>query len=185
MGWVLLILLLLFLLPFFWVLYAPIIFHVETDRNIYFVEARPLLRVSFYQPEQGIGVWVKFIPFNWEFQPKLGSKKRKERDKKEESDKKARRRWRPKWSKLRSAIIKAIREIGFSFKVHTFKLNLDTDDYTLNAKLYPAFVILDSNSGNNYAWNINFEGQNSLTLIVQNRLSRFVWIGIKTFFRII
>lgn len=185
MGWILLILLLLLLLPIIWILYAPIILHIETDKDLYFIEARPIVRVSFYQPEKGVGVWVRIIPFNWEFQPLSKSKEKQHKEKRQKAEKKQKRKWKPKWSKLRNAIFKAIKEFGFSFQILTFRLNLDTDDYVLNAKLYPVFIMLDSYSNSRHSWHINFEGQNSIVLIVQNRLSRFVWIGIKTIFRII
>lgn len=43
-----------------------------------------------------------------------------------------------------------------SFKFKVFHLNLDTDDYIVNAYLFPIFYFLNRNKGD---WSINFEGR--------------------------
>ncbi len=53
-----------------------------------------------------------------------------------------------------------------SFKIKRFNLEIDTGDYTLNAKLYPVFVFLNYNLGH---FKVNFEDRNQLVLHLQNR----------------
>ncbi len=53
-----------------------------------------------------------------------------------------------------------------SFKVRKCRLNFDTDDYILNAYLYPIFYFL--NKGNRQ-FSINYEGNFDCHLLVENR----------------
>ena len=186
MIWIIAILLFI-ISPMLWMLYAPVILHIETEKQVYFIEVSPLVRVFFYKPEYGFGIRILIIPFNWEFQPKLTANKKKAETKREKAKpryKKKKRTFRVHWSKIRNAIMISWKEFLYSFKVKVFRWELDTDDFVRNAQIYPVFTIVNTNTSQNWNWQINFQGRNNLTLIVQNRLSRLVWIGIKTFFRI-
>ena len=50
-----------------------------------------------------------------------------------------------------------------SFKVRRFHMDIDTDDYTTNALLYPALTLAPADI------NVNFNGVNELDLEVENR----------------
>jgi len=70
--------------------------------------------------------------------------------------------------------IKNIKKFGFrkisrvlrSFKIKNLIIDIDTGDWTLNAKLYPIFSFLNFTVG---SFNINFEGRNRMVLHMQNR----------------
>lgn len=67
--------------------------------------------------------------------------------------------------KKRWSIFKIIRLLK-TFKVKNVSCSIDTGDFTLNAKLYPVFMLFNHHFGN---FSINFEGRNHLQLHIQNR----------------
>lgn len=67
---------------------------------------------------------------------------------------------------------KRIKRLLSSFKILKFRLNLDTDDYVLNAYLFPVFSLLSSRGTPQLG--INFEGDFELQLLVENRLIRII-----------
>jgi hypothetical protein len=71
---------------------------------------------------------------------------------------------------------KNIRRVLASFEVRRFRLILDTDDFILNAYLYPVFVFL---SGKNRVLAINFQGRNAVDILVTNRMWRVLWALIR------
>jgi hypothetical protein len=71
---------------------------------------------------------------------------------------------------------KNIRRVLASFEVRRFRLILDTDDFILNAYLYPVFVFL---SGKNRFLAINFQGRNAVDILVTNRMWRILWALIR------
>jgi len=75
--------------------------------------------------------------------------------------------WRPKHP------IKIARRLWRSFHVLQFRLNIDTDDYVLNAYLYPAFKAISSKRKMDCV--VNFRGQTELLLVIENRLFRILY----------
>lgn len=81
-------------------------------------------------------------------------------------------RGRKKWS-LRPAIAwKKARRLLASFRIRRFIINLDTDDFILNAYLYPIFTLLN---GRNRRLAINFEGQTVVDVFLTNRVWKVIW----------
>ena len=64
-----------------------------------------------------------------------------------------------------------------SFRIRNLYLNIDTDDFMLNAWLIPLFSTM--NYGN-VQMNVNFEGTASLLLHIRTRLGALIWAFIKT-----
>jgi len=60
-----------------------------------------------------------------------------------------------------------------TFKVRQFRLELDTDDYVINAYLYPLFYLV---SRPQRQLSVNFEGRTNLALQIENRLSRMAGV---------
>jgi len=56
-----------------------------------------------------------------------------------------------------------------SFRIRTFAINLDTDDYTVNGLLYPAFYFMNGKYGR---WQINFNNEFILKLKITNSPAR-------------
>ncbi len=160
-------------------MFISIIIHIETEKELFFIEASPIVRVSFFQPGKGLGVTIRIIPFKKEFvasgsqtKPKVETKKKKKKHSK------------PNWRKIRNAAIVSGKEFLQSFKVDVFSWRLDTGDYVLNAKIIPVFALVNASTGDNLHWQVNFQDENTLKLIVHNRVGRIAWIAIKTAFRI-
>ena len=79
--------------------------------------------------------------------------------------------------KFSNAMLKRIRnrwkEILRTFKVEKLELNIDTDDYILNAYLFPLFHFLGSKY--NRPLSTNFTGLNRIEVILTNRLAKLLY----------
>lgn len=72
-------------------------------------------------------------------------------------------------------MISKLKKILKSFEIKKCKVNWDTDDYILNAYLYPMTPFLLKFS---ISFIINFEGKREIELVIENRLGRII----KSFF---
>lgn len=164
MIWYILIsLLLIFLL---WLLLVPVILYTNTQRNRYLLTLPGIFRLLVV-PDKGlfhIRGWILFIPFK--FNP-FKSRKKKER-------KKRRKRKPIKW---RSGNVRMIRGALRAFRVKKLEADIDTDDFTMNAWLVPAFSMVN---GENIRLRVNFEGHQSLLLDLRVTLGALLWIFITT-----
>ena len=57
-------------------------------------------------------------------------------------------------------------------RVRKLDLDLDTDDYSLNAWLIPAFSMVN---GGNIQMQVNFEGRAALVLDLRTRIGTLLW----------
>ena len=64
-----------------------------------------------------------------------------------------------------------------AFRVKRLEVDIDTDDFTLNAWLVPAFSAVN---GENISLQVNFEGHQSLLLDLRVTLGALLWIIITT-----
>jgi len=164
MIWYILIsLLLLFLL---WLLLVPVIIYTNTDRNRYLLTLPGIFR-AVVVPKDGlfhIRGWILFIPFKFNpFKPRKKKERKKPRGKK-----------KIKW---RSGNIRMMRGAMRAFRVKKLEADIDTDDFTLNAWLVPAFSMVN---GENIKLQVNFEGHQSLLLDLRLTLGALLWIIITT-----
>lgn len=153
-----------------WILLGPIIIYLDTQENRYQVGLPGIIKAAVVPTEEIFHIrgWLFFIPFKVHpFRPK----KKKEGD---EGKKKTRR--RIKAFKL-SEGKKLLGNILGSFRVKKMDLDIDTDDFMLNAWLVPAFSSLNSDR---IHMQVNFEGNASLLLNTQTRLGALAWALIKT-----
>jgi hypothetical protein len=60
-----------------------------------------------------------------------------------------------------------------SFKITYLNVNLDTGNYPLNGILYPFFFLLSFFLNKNFS--VNFNGKNTIKIIVKNNLARLSW----------
>lgn len=58
-----------------------------------------------------------------------------------------------------------------TFKVQKLRLDMDTGDYVVNAKLYPVFMLLNRHVG---SFHINFQDRNRLVMDVRNTPYRLI-----------
>jgi hypothetical protein len=162
MIWIVLIILFLSLL--IWALFGPVIISLATDESRYRVSLPGIFNASVV-PAEGlfhIRGRVFFIPYR--FNPFTAGKGR--------SGKKG-----LNLSFLNSRIIP---DIIRSFRIRKLYLDLDTDDFILNAWMVPVFSSI--NSGN-IRLRTNFEGTSSLVLDLRTRLGFLLWAGIRNKYR--
>ena len=77
---------------------------------------------------------------------------------------------------LVSHYIKHLREILKTFRLKRLTVRFDTGDYALNARLIPVILMVRNK---NLDISVNFTDENSLLMIVHNRLGRILWQGLK------
>jgi hypothetical protein len=163
------ILLALILLMLMWLLLGPVIIFVNSEENTYSVVLPGFVKASVV-PENGLFIIrgsIFFIP--WRFNP-FGRKSKKNLDQKEKSPRKKRS------LKLRGGMNMG-RNILHAFRIRKLHLNIDTDDFTLNAWLVPVFSAVNSE---NIRLQANFEGEATLLLDLRTRLGALLWAMIKT-----
>ena len=151
---VLTIVLLLILIGVIALLFIPIDLIINTDTQQYFVRLKGILKVSIEPIKVEIlRVKMRFLFMDYYFYP-LKYKKKKNVKKIGKT-----------FGKRKNEMVKIFRIIN-SFKIKKNRVNIDTGDVILNAKLYPAFAFLNYYVGN---FNVNFKGRNQLVLHMQSK----------------
>ena len=165
------ILLILFFLLILWILLCPVRLFLNTDQNRYFISLPGVFKVILITPEEIIRIraWIFFIPIT--IHP--FRMKRKRTGKKSDKPVKKGRRWR---FTRGTGLVKVLR----AFRIRRLEMNLDTDDFSLNAWLVPVFSVLNSR---NIRMQVNFEGASSLLLDLRFRLGTLLWILVMVRYR--
>lgn len=148
---------LLIILLIIYVLLVPIDLLINTNTNQYYIQIKGLAKASLEKDNVEIlRIKLRMFFMNFYFHPLkyIGLTEKKKIVKKN------------KVKRKRKIGLKKSLQILKSFKVKRFDLEMDTGDYTLNAKLYPVFAFLNYNVGH---FKVNFEDRNQLVLHLQNR----------------
>ncbi|MFZ5941267.1 MAG: hypothetical protein ACOYXB_11920 [Bacteroidota bacterium] len=147
-----------------WTLFGPVMLQVNTERGLYrfslpgVFSARIISRGEKYY----LRVWIFFIPLR--IDPFKAGGRISSPDKKEKKEKK--RKGRISLSRMWQKVKRAIR-------IRRLELDLDTDDFPLNAQLVPVFSAL---SGRNTDLRVNFEGRLFLRLDLRTRIAAILWM---------
>ncbi len=142
-----------------YLLLMPIILSVNTTTNDYYIQLKGLAKANIEgHEEELIRIKLKVFFMTFYFFPINEYYKRKRIKKLKPKKHKTK-------SRKRFGLLKGLKVLN-SFKVKKFTLDLDTGDVITNAKLYPAFALLNYHLG---GFNINFEGRNQLAVRLQNR----------------
>jgi len=170
------ILLILFSLLLLWILLGPVILIVNTEQYRYQIMLPGVVQASVVSSDglPTIKGWIFFIPFRFNPFSIKGQEKKKEKRKKRKKENALR---RLKKSRKRIGNMGMFKDALGAFWVRKLNLDLDTDDFMMNAWLIPAFSAL--NNGRNVQMQINFEGHMFLDLDLRTRLASLVWILIK------
>lgn len=151
-----------------WLLLAPFIITIDNKQQIYelrwlsighlklnFENEQILLqfRLLFYRNIKNIDLF-KLMTSKQDIKPKEEKKKKRKKP--------------VSWEKIKHKAINLFK----SFTLKKLWLNIDTDSYYYNAFLYPVFFFL---KGKNYRMNINYQGENELSLVLKNRPIRIVF----------
>ena len=151
----LLVLLLLYLL------WMPMVLYINTINHQYYVQLKGLARASVEgHSEKLLRIRLNVLFLKFYFYPLQYKSKKKKQEKKERQQKR----------KRRFGFNKVVRMLR-SFQVKRCYLNMDTGNCLTNAKMYPAFALMNYHLG---GFHINFEGRNQLVLEVQNRPIRLL-----------
>ncbi|MDC8003110.1 hypothetical protein POV27_03555 [Aureisphaera galaxeae] len=147
------------LLLVIYLLFIPIILHIDTEANTYYLQLKGLAKANIEGDERDVLRIKLRVPFyTFYFYPLRQKKSKRKEIQADKKKKKHTRKRAMKWS--------AIRRVIRTFKVKKLFLDLDTGDNVLNAKLYPVIGLLNLTRG---SFNINFEGRNQFMLRVSNR----------------
>jgi hypothetical protein len=163
MIWYILIaLLLIFIL---WLLFVPVIVYTNTDRNRYFLGLPGIFKAVVVEDQDLFHIrgWIFFIPF------KFNPFKQKKKERKEKPTRK-------KKSKWPSANFRTVRGVMRALRIRKLELDIDTDDFTLNAWLVPVFSAVNQE---NVCMQVNFEGHQSLLIDLRVTLGALLWNIIK------
>jgi hypothetical protein len=163
------ILIAVFLITLCWILLGPVIIFVDTGGNKYSVGLPGIFKASVV-PSDGLFIIrgsVFFIPYH--FNP-FGIKRRKKRKPKDKS-----------MGKKRSFNLNEGwtlgRNIMHVFRIRKLHMDVDTNDFNLNAWLIPAFSAVNSE---NIRLRANFEGNTSVLLDLRTRFGAVLWAFLKT-----
>ncbi|MCA0133704.1 hypothetical protein [Winogradskyella alexanderae] len=145
-----------------YLLFVPILLVIDTRTNNYSVRLKGLISASVLADDQEVfKIQMRILGFELYLHP-LKTKRPKATKKTSSVEKK------PSKNRFQfKTIVRLIR----TFKIKQFYLNLDTGDCIGNAKLYPAFAFLNFYIG---GFHINFTGQNTLVLVVENKPIRLI-----------
>ena len=162
------LLLILFLLLILWLLLAPVIIIIHTETRRYTLYMPGLFRA---EAVTGNGLFlirgrILFVPYR--FNPFA---RRKKKSRKKEVPRERRKKF--KWPR---GGLSLARDAFRTIHVKKLELDIDTDDFLLNAWLVPFFSMVQ---GNQATMRVNFEGYNALQLDVRVRMGGLLWAVIR------
>lgn len=151
-----------------WLLFGPVILFLNTEANRYHLTIPGIVKLALVPTDEIFHIrgWIFFIPFN--YHPFRGGKKKR----KEKTDKPEKKKTKPRFSGNLNMMIDAVRSV----RIRKLFLDLDTDDFILNAWLVPVFSYVNTE---NIRMRVNFEGNSSLLLDLRLRLGTLLWILIR------
>jgi hypothetical protein len=151
-----------------WLLLVPVILFLDSDKNRYYLTLPGIFKAAVVPTSELFHIrgWIFFIPFKY-YPFKV--RKAKKKAKSEISKKK-------KKSKKRSMNVPMMFDAVRSFRIRKLFLDIDTDDFILNAWLIPAFSYVNAE---NIRMTANFAGRASLLLDLRVRLGSLLWIVIR------
>ena len=157
----------LIVLLLFWMLVGPVMLQIDTVRQRYRA-GLPGVLTARVVPSDGLfflRFWLFFVPIKIDpFRQR--NRRRKKKDRKSVKKKKSR------------FGIHSTRKILRAIRIKRLELDLDTDDFPLNAWLIPLFSV--ANTHQNVNMRINFEGVLHLRLDLRTRLITIIWLMITT-----
>ena len=167
MFWYILIALILFTIA--WILRVPVIIYVNTECNSYSLALPGIFHARLVPASEFFTIRgsVFFIPYHLNpFQ----NKRNKKKVQKEKSSKKKR-------PFSASKGLSLARNMGHALRIRKLHLDIDTDDYTLNAWLIPVFSAVNTE---NIKLQANFEGNASMLLDLRTSIGALIWAFLKS-----
>lgn len=159
MATALLIITLLIVTVIGWILIVPIYLVIDSDRSEYMICQAGVFSVRVYPGRDRI-LDMKVAGF------RVAPVMSPEKEAPHRKAKKPTKRSLDSWAYLARRIIR-------SFTIERFVIDIDTDDYVLNANLVPLFQFA---SRGVYSMNVNFSGRNYIGIKIMGRLIKLLWI---------
>lgn len=166
MVWYLLLILLLLLI--LWILVVPVMVFVHTDHNRYLFALPGMFRAELVTAESPwiVRGWILFVPYR--FNPFAARKKKSTEGKAREK--------RKKRFRMPSGGISLFRDALRTIRIRQLEVDIDTDDFLLNAWLFPLFSVV---GGSGRELRINFQGYNALRLDARVRMGALLWAVVR------
>ena len=157
------------LITLLWVLLGPVIIFVNTESKNYSLALPGIFKAKVVPAANLFMIRgsIFFIPYR--FNP--FQKKRKKTGEENEKPRRKKRAIRP------SEGLSMGKNMLHAFRIRKLHLNIDTDDYTLNAWLIPVFSAVNSE---NIRLQANFEGDASMQLDLRTSLGALLWAFLLT-----
>mgnify|MGYP001820375450 CR=1 FL=1 len=140
-----------------YLLLTPVSLFIDTRRDKYVIQQKGVVKASVLgDKKEVLKVKLNVLFLKFYLYPLRSSK----------SKSKPKIKGKKKSKKRKFLSFKTGLKLLKSFKVKRFRIDIDTGDYIVNAKLYPAFAYLNYKIG---GFNINFQDRNQLVLHIQGR----------------
>ena len=154
-------------------LWLPIELEIDTQREIFEVRWQGIFDFRLLPDE---GRWRREMRlFGWKTNWKTNVKTVAPAQKKQPKPSSKKR--RPPFSLRQGRVL--VRQLWRAVRVRYFRINWDTDDFLLNAWLYPLCPLL---SGERRQVSINFLGQHEVAILLQTRPGLLAWAALRAFF---
>jgi hypothetical protein len=166
-----------FLLIFTFILFAPLQLKIDSKLGVYHIDWGGIIEGNFIPDHDNLlqsKLKLRILFWSRSIKPFLhrGKSVKKKRSKKDISEASKKKKWKIPFKHP----IRKIRAILNSFQIKDFEMNVDTDDYVMNAYLYPVFHLFSSKYRH---LKINYEGKLELRFWVKNSGARLLYAFIK------
>lgn len=150
-----------------YLLLAPIILEIDSDAGICRVRFHKIVSANLKIDEESIFLKLKLAGWRkkynlLDFITKPKEKKSVIKRSKKERD---------------NLSFKKMFRILKSFRVRRFFISVDTDNMQMDGFLYPVFLLIQNLTGKKIQ--INFIGENTVKLTIENNIARVMWAFIK------
>lgn len=153
-----------------WILLAPFIIFIDTARRVFFIQVKPIFKIAWIIREGKSTLAIQLFFLKWQFNPKSSPKVKPKRARTLRKKKPV------NYLKMTKQVPAFMMRIIQSFKIEKAKVTIDTGDAIFNAWLLPVFLALNKPD---FTFSINYNGANSIFLIVQNRLMRILLLSLR------
>ena len=143
-----------------YILFAPFIIEINTEKDLYGIRFHKLAGFGFEILEDSLILSMNIM--GWK--KKLDLSETKKQTKKQVHKKINKKQFQLSFKKIKSVLR--------SFKIKTCFINIDTGNMPLNGILYPLFLWLSRLTGKRVE--INFWNENKVILVIENNLARIM-----------
>jgi hypothetical protein len=168
--WILLTILALALVILIWVLFAPMVLCIDSFQHRYYVSVGRLMKIEPLVDQDQVLLRISLPFYRFNINPNQQRKQAQKADDPPEVKKKTGPRMKP------SFYFNRVMEVLRTFSVRHLVVDIDTGNFTTNAKLTPVVWLLNQGHGR---FQLNYHGDVNLWIEIENRLVRMVPIVFK------